>query len=818
MLKRLIDILLSLVGIILFAPFFPVIVLIIKLGSRGPVFYLCDRLGKDEKLFKMYKFRTMYTAPAPIGPSVCPQGDPRVTPVGRFLRRTKLNELPQLLNILKGEMTFVGPRPESPDLAARYPEPARAIFTITPGLVGPNQILGRNEEEWYPPDVDPQQYYIATILPKKLPLDLEYVRHSSVSTDLKYLFLGVKETIFKVVNWNLVLQNRSQLYLLVADVVLCLVSYVSAPLLRFAGVSTGFNFAFFFHLLPVVIVARLVCFVYFGLYGTLIRYLSFHDIIVIIKGVSVSSLLLVSLTFLFDFRSFPRTVFFLDWVCLILLMVSLRIALRHLCDWHDKNQLNEETRVLIFGAGDAGALAYRSLMAEKENAFTIVGFLDDDPAKRHKTLYGKKVLGNRYTIEAVVKLYQVHEIFLAIPSAPTYEIDRVIQACQHAGVRYRVFPTLKDATLVASLPVHDVPLATLLKTQDVRMDTDAVRTLLQGKSVLVTGSCDALGLELCRQILRFSPHKLVIIDRYESYLSELVARLLNTTAAELIVPVLCSPINNEEIARVFEEHQPRIVFHTATRKYAPFFDIKVEDIVRVNYLSTFALAKEAARCGCEYFVMVSSEEAAKRGNSVSDSLRAAEISLRQFFSAQQTKLVITRLCDILENRGSMVSLLQEQIAHQEPVTLPSPNAKGHFLSKRAAAHFILQTLVLANSDLPGEGIFVCEKGEPITLMEVVSKLRALNGRRLASPDLQIKFLNGNTPDDDLVAVAGSHPVPEILLPVGHTHIRLLHDAQLPNSPEVSMAIHHIFDLQEQDLGQTAWKEYTRNLLRLASAC
>ena len=817
MLKRLIDILLSVIGIIFFLPLFPLVVLLIKVGSRGSVFYLCDRLGKDGKPFKMYKFRTMYNAPKPIGPNVCPQGDPRVTPVGRFLRRTKLNELPQLINILKGDMTFVGPRPEAPDLAAYYPEPARAIFTIKPGLVGPNQILGRNEEEWYPPDVDPQQYYIETILPKKLPVDLEYVRHSSVSTDLNYLFLGVKETIFKAVNWKLVLQNRSQLYLLVTDVVLCLVSFVVlAPLLRF-GLPEGLDTTFFYRLLPAVIIIRLLCFVYFGLYGTLIRYLSFHDIIAVIKGVSAGSLMLVSLTFFIDFRTFPRTVFFLDWLCLILLMASLRSALRLFRDWHGKNQLNEETRVLIFGAGDAGALAYRSLLAEKDNAFTVVGFLDDDPVKRHKTLYRKKVLGNRYTIEAVVKLYQVHEIILAIPSAPAHEIDRVVQACQLAGISYRVFPTLKDMSPIINPPAREISLATLLNTQDVRMDAEAVRTLLQSKNVLVTGSCGALGLELCRQILHFSPRKLVIIDRYESYLTELVTRLLNTNAGELIVPVLCSPNSNGEITKVFDEYQPRVVFHTATRKYTPFFDIKVEDVVRVNYLSTFALAKEAVRCGCEYFVMVSSEEAAKRGNPVSDSLRAAEISLRQFFSTQPTKLIIARLCDILENRGSMVSLLQEQIVHQEPVTLPSPDAKRHFLSKHAAVHFILQTLVLANADLPAEGIFVCEKGEPIPLIDVVSKLRTFNGRQ-PTTDLQIKFLNGNAQDDDLVALGGSPQEPEILLPVGHKHILLLHDAQLPNSPEVNTAIHHIFDLQEQDLGCPIWKEYTYNLLRLASAC
>ena len=161
MLKRLLDILLSLLGIAMTLPLLPVLALLIKWDSKGPVFYLCDRVGEDGKTFKMYKFRTMYDSPFLLGPSVCPEDDPRVTPMGRFLRRTKLNEFPQLLNILKGDMTFVGPRPEAPDLAALYPEHAREVFTVRPGLVGPAQILGRNEEEWYPAGIDPQQYYIA---------------------------------------------------------------------------------------------------------------------------------------------------------------------------------------------------------------------------------------------------------------------------------------------------------------------------------------------------------------------------------------------------------------------------------------------------------------------------------------------------------------------------------------------------------------------------------------------------------------------------------------------------------------------------------
>src|ERR1044071_932154 len=288
MMKRCVDLVLACIGLLLVLPFFPLIGLLIKLDSRGPVWYRCDRIGKDGKPFKMYKFRTMFETPLPVGASVCPQDDPRVTSFGRILRRTKMNELPQLLNIFKGEMTFVGPRPEAPDLAALYPDYAKAIFTVTPGLVGPNQILGRNEEEWYPPGVDSQQYYIEEILPKKLPLDLEYVCHPSLMKDLQYLVLGIKETVCKAISWKLVLQNKSQLYLLGIDVMLSLISFGLAHTLRFAGIVAAQELSPFLHLLPFMMLMRLPCFVYFGLYSTLIRYISYTDIENVFKAIATS--------------------------------------------------------------------------------------------------------------------------------------------------------------------------------------------------------------------------------------------------------------------------------------------------------------------------------------------------------------------------------------------------------------------------------------------------------------------------------------------------------------------------------------------------
>jgi FlaA1/EpsC-like NDP-sugar epimerase/lipopolysaccharide/colanic/teichoic acid biosynthesis glycosyltransferase len=816
MLKRAIDIFLACLGIIVLLPVLPLLVFLMKLDSKGPVFYVCDRLGKDGKPFKMYKLRTMYSTPGVAGPSVCPQGDPRVTPLGRFLRRTKLNELPQLLNILKGDMSFVGPRPEAPDLAVLYPAPARAIFAVTPGLVGPSQILGRNEEEWYPPGVDPQQYYLDVILPKKLPLDLEYVRQSSALTDLKYLFLGGKETLFKVLNWNLVLQNRSQIYLLLADLVLSLGSFVLAYVLKFDDFSAGVNAATVLHLLPVVVLVRLSCFAYCGLYGSLIRYLSFHDLMSVVHGVSASSLLLMGWTVLFNVPAVPRTVFLIDWGCLILLLSALRGVLRLSHDWRATYRDDRGRRVLIFGAGDAGVLAYQSLMAERDRAFEVVGFLDDDPAKRHKTLYRKKVLGNRFTMGAVVKLYQIHEVFLALPSAPPAELMQIIQACQQAGVPYRIFPTLKQPVVFREVNPggHDAALGELLETPHIELHAAAVRGLLRGKNVLVTGANGALGTELCRQILGFSPHKLIILERYEAYLAELMAHLLNTAAADCLVPILCPWTGHSVNAEVFRQHQPHIVFHTTVRKYPPLYNFHMT--APVSPLHTFMLAQQAATCGCEYFVLVSSIEAAKRGNPISDALRAVEIGLSILFASSKTKLVTLRLGDVLENRGSIVAMLDEQIAHGETVMLPHHDATGVFLSKHDAARFILEALALADTAPHEEGIFICAQQGVMPLLEVARKLALRYGLHLEA-DLPVKFLQGASAEGDAGA-HGSYRNGAAPVLTANASIGLLRDDALPHSHEIVKELHHFLKLQENGLEHATWKRLSYLLLQERSVC
>ena len=428
MLTRVLDILLGLFGLLVLILMLPVIGLLIKFDSAGPVFYQCDRVGKQGKIFKMLKFRTMYETPAPLGASVSPQGDPRVTLIGRLLRRLKLNEFPQFLNVLQGDMTLVGPRPESPDLAAAYPPEAQAIFSVKPGLVGPNQIMGRNEEERYPQGVDPTKYYIEAILPAKLPLDLEYIRTRSFFLDLKYLLMTVKVIITGAISWQHVRDNVSRISLLIADSLCCLLSFSLAYSFRFQELLPIGNHQGAWKILPLILLTRVPLLVYFGCYQTVIRYFGLSDLKQLFLGVSFGSVGLVMTAWLsgFSLAEYGRTVFVLDWLCLTLLLSGYRALIKSGQHYHNKKKVNKSAprRALILGAGDEGRWCLRYL-DQNSDPYEVVGFIDENPKMRHRRIDGLKVLGNHHHLDVLVRLHKIQEIFIAEPGISESQMARV---------------------------------------------------------------------------------------------------------------------------------------------------------------------------------------------------------------------------------------------------------------------------------------------------------------------------------------------------------------------------------------------------------
>jgi len=440
--NRCLDILAALLGLLILVLILPVVALLIKLDSQGPVFFRCKRVGLHGKVFDMFKFRTMYHRPEDIGPSVSPQGDPRVTTVGRVLRRLKLNEFPQFINLLKGDMTLVGPRPESPDLAALYPPEAQKIFTVKPGLIGPNQILGRNEEELYPPGADPQKFYLEVILPQKLPIDLAYIQDRSLLKNLKYLLLGIWVTIAGAISRQHLWHNRSQIFLFLMDTSFCVISLALAHFLRFDCQVPSLCLAHLYPLLLWAVLVRLPIFIACGFYYVLIRHLSLYDIKKVIKGVALASGALVVVAYFLGLTSnYSRGVFVIDWFCLTTFLVGYRALAKKLYLRYKRQPGAAAVKkpVLIWGAGDCGELCLRFLQKEQQPAYEIIGFIDDDPKKRGKRLGGVKILGDRHQLHIIRQLFKVEQVFIAVANVSAPALQQMLDLCRQANLQAQPF-------------------------------------------------------------------------------------------------------------------------------------------------------------------------------------------------------------------------------------------------------------------------------------------------------------------------------------------------------------------------------------------
>jgi len=744
-LKRLIDIILSLVCIAIVLPFFPFIALLIKLDSKGPLFYPASRVGKDMQRFKMYKFRTMVDTPDVFSTSVCPQYDPRVTFFGRFLRRTKINELPQFFNILKGDMTFVGPRPEAPDLAELYPEETKRIFSVKPGLVGPSTIIMRNEEERYPPGVDAKKFYIENILPGKLNLDLAYIDNPTFFKDFKFILSGVKETLFGVISKKHFADNRSQIYLFIADSCLITVSYLFAYYIGISKSGSETHIMRLFINLTFLALIRLGCNVYFGLYSSIIRYISYHEILAVLKAVTCGSFFIVSITYLFKLKVYSSLIAMIDWTILIFLLTALRLGLRFYWEKKRSETIEEyKPRILIYGASDAGYRALHTIGKNKYSPFETVGFIDDHPEIYGKAINGLKVLGNRYHIKELAKLYRVNEMFITEQEADPERLPEIIKICRESDLRCRILAYSNNIDDIGSegrnnLVVRNVEFSDILPLDRIQADHEAVKKIVAGKTVLINSSGGALGLELCRKLVHLGCSRLIIVDRYESYLNEAVTGLSKNFNNPNIIPVLIDIDKPRMLEDLFKRYHPDIVIQAGMRKYEPVVDVQLEKTCRKYYRYTLNLAKLAVTHNCEFFTMISSLLAGQGGSPIIDLLRKAEVRLSQFFRNTDTCLVISRLCDIAENRGSIVSLLEEQIVDQRTVILPSEKTHCCLITKYSAAEFILQNFVEEKNKLSDECIFICNAGSTISLIELTRRLARYHGLNPWT-DLEIKYI------------------------------------------------------------------------------
>ncbi len=465
--KRFLDLLISLSAVVLFAPLFLAIAAIIKFDSRGPVLYRQDRTGSGGGRFRIFKFRTMIVGAYRGGARLTVKRDPRITTVGQVLRWTKLDELPQLLNVLAGDMSLVGPRPEDPYFVGFYSERHRRVLSVRPGVIGPSQIDGRDELEKYPEGIeDTEKYYIEHILPDKLDRDLEYVDKATVWRDLWFLISGVFRVLLSQFKGGFIARSRTRLAMLSLDLGLIVISYVMANFVHFDWQISARTWTYIYKTVFWIVLIKPPVFIYYGLYQRTTRWVGRHDLAAIVKAASVSTALVVGATYFTNLRAHSRAVFIEDWALLIFLMVGARFVVRHVVSGAsrvvDDGQM---TKVLVAGSGHGGEVILRSLLEDPKSRFLPVGIIDHEPRRWGALIHGVRVMGGATDIAMAASTHGVAMVLISLADLDPAVVRDITEACETLSLKYRLIPALSDALAQERPPVAGT---TVLSSEDGR--------------------------------------------------------------------------------------------------------------------------------------------------------------------------------------------------------------------------------------------------------------------------------------------------------------------------------------------------------------
>ncbi len=564
------------------------------------------------------------------------------------------------------------------------------------------------------------------------------------------------------------------------DLAAPVVAWIGAFLLRF---NFGFPDSYEYHLLSgllVIVPAHALICLWAGLYRGLWIFASLPDLKRVLRAVAVSSLaILTFVAFYRDPLGTPRSIVVLYPMILVAWMAGGRVAYRMLKEHHLYGGLNAEGKpVVIVGAGRGGAMLVRELSRVPD--WRVVGLVDDDPGKWGREVLGRPVFGAIDTLPRALAEEKARHVILAIPSASPAARRHATDLAVKAGAHVFTVPGVEDllSGRVAVSSIRRVEIDDLLGRESVQIDAAHVGTMLAGRSVLVTGAGGSIGSELCRQLARFGPATLVLLEQSEFALYTLEQWFSVHRPETPIVPLAGDAKDAARIDEVFATHRPQVVFHAAAYKHVPLMEVgNAWQAARNNVLGTLQVAECARRHGCERFVLISTDKAVNPTNVMGATKRLAEIAC-QALQGQggPTQFGMVRFGNVLGSTGSVIPKFQAQIAHGGPVTVTHPEITRYFMSIPEAAQLVLQAAAMGK----GGEIFVLDMGEPVKIVDLARNMIRLSG--FTEDDVRIEFTGlrpGEKLYEELLAdaehtletphpklrIARSRPVPEGILAV-----------------------------------------------------
>jgi len=484
------------------------------------------------------------------------------------------------------------------------------------------------------------------------------------------------------------------------------------------------------------------------------RYMMMRDTVRVFIAVSVSTAVLFVIRISLQAFEGPNLLFIplgvlaMNYALAFLGLVGARASWRLRGEIRDRKKREvegEQHDVILIGAGEIGVVVAREIANRPDLGLRPVGFLDDDPLKAQTRIGGLPVLGVTEDVATIAARKRVTRILITIASASGSRIRRITELCRDAGLRMKIIPGIHEIVGEVNLSrIREVAIEDLLGREPVQLDEATIGATIQSRIVLVTGAGGSIGSELCRQICRFGPERLVLVERFENALFEIHRELTASFPQVPIEPRVGDVCDITRMAHVFETTKPGIVFHAAAHKHVPMMEWNPGEAVKNNIGGTRIVADLADRCGVERFVLVSTDKAVNPTSVMGATKRVAEIYLQALSQRTETRFVTVRFGNVLGSAGSVIPIFREQISRGGPVTVTHPDMSRYFMTIPEASQLVLQAGAM------GEGgeIFILDMGEPVRIVDLARDLITLSGLR-PNEDIEIRY-SGVRPGEKLI--------------------------------------------------------------------
>ena len=735
--KRTLDLIVSAAGLLVLWPLFLLLALLIKITSRGPVLFRQERIGRFLRPFTILKFRTMREDDSAEGPNIAIANDPRATAVGRFLRRTKLDELPSLLNVLRGEMSLVGPRPELAFYVNHYREDFREILEVRPGMTHVSSLVYRDEDVLLGRSKNPEETYLHVILPEKIRLLKAYALEATLFGDLRLLFTTLVYWLYPVRLLDRVFGALARQHTLVASVVqsaLIVGANELAYVLRFDGHVPDSELRALSLALPVLLTIRLVWAHVFGLFRDIWRYAGVRDMQRIVLATAFGSLTFWAVVMLVPpFHTYSRAVIVLDGLLCAGLLGGVRLARRA----HEAVRSDRLVRkkILVVGTGRPLERVVRELVGTRLSDVRVIGVVDGDAINTGLNMHGVPILGCEAELEAVVRDSDPDELVVACNGSTDHR-DALVERCRHMGRPFRLVPDLSEILAGQFVPgmIRQVEAEDVLFRKPIRCDAGPLKIWCEGKRILITGAGGSIGSEISRQIASLKPQQVVLFEKHENSLYEIERQLRKAGLGEAIVPVIGDVTDVARVTEIMGRCQPDVVFHAAAYKHVPMMEHNPCEAFKTNVIGTRIMAQTAARHGVQAFVLISTDKAVEPVSVMGTTKRIAELELKALQRGTGTRFVTVRFGNVLDSSGSVIPLFREQIEQGGPVTVTHPDMTRLFMTIPEAVQLILHAATLGR----GGEVFVLDMGKPVRILDMAHSLIRLHGLR-PGKDIEIVF-------------------------------------------------------------------------------